>query len=76
MKNLDSILKSKEITLPTKFHTVYGFSISHSRMLELDYKELECLRIDDLELWCWKRLFKSSLDSEEIKPVNPKRNQP
>ena len=34
----------------------------------------ECQRIDDFELWCWRRLLKS-LDSKEIKPVHPKGNQ-
>ena len=33
-------------------------------------------RIDAFELWCWRRLFKSPLDCKEIKPVNPKGNQP
>ena len=36
----------------------------------------ECQRIDAFELWCWKILLKSPLDSTEIKPVSPKGNQP
>ena len=39
-------------------------------------KKAECWRIDAFELWCWRRVFESSLDSTEIKPVNPKGNQP
>ena len=38
-------------------------------------KKAECRRIDALELWCWRKLLKSLLDSNEIKPVNPKGNQ-
>ena len=39
-------------------------------------KKVECWRIDALELWCWRRLFKSPLNSNEIKPINNKGNQP
>ena len=39
-------------------------------------KKAECQRIDAFELWCWRRLLKSPLDSKEIKPVNPKGNHP
>ena len=38
-------------------------------------KEAECQRIDAFKLWCWRRL-ESSLDCKDIKPVNPKGNQP
>ena len=38
----------------------YGFSSSHVRMWELDYKETECWRIDAFELWCWRRLLRVS----------------
>ena len=53
----------------------YGFSSSHVRMWELDYKEADCRRIDAFELWCWRRLFESPLDCKEIQPVHPKGNQ-
>ena len=43
-------------------------------MWELDPKKAECWR--DIKLWCWRRLSRSPLDSMEIKPVNPKGNQP
>ena len=57
MTNLDSTLKSRDITLPTKVHLVYGFSSSHVWMWELDYKA-EHRRIDAFELWCWRRLLR------------------
>ena len=45
------------------------------QMCELDHKAKHW-RIDAFGLWCWRRLLKSPLDSKEIKPVNPKGNQP
>ena len=59
MTNPDSILKSRNITLPTKVHLVKAMvSSSHVWMWELDYKEIECRRIDAFELWCWRRLLR------------------
>ena len=60
MTNLDSILKSRDITLLTKglSSQSYGFSSSHVRMLELDYKESWVLKNWCLELWCWRRLLR------------------
>ena len=77
MTNLDSVLKSRDITLPAKvtYSQVYGFSNSHVCIWELDHKKAECRRIDAFELWCWKRLL-SPLDCTEVKPVYPKGNQP
>ena len=57
MTNLDSILKSRDITLPTKVQG-YGFSSGHVWMWELDYKEAEHWKIDAFELWCWRRLLR------------------
>ena len=56
--NLDSILKSRGITLPTKVHILlsYGFSISHVWMWGLDYKESWALKNWCFELQCWRRL--------------------
>ena len=56
--NQDSILKRRDITLPTKVHLVKAmvFSRSHVWMWELDYKEAECQRIDAFELWRWRLL--------------------
>ena len=76
MANIDSILKSREITLPTKLCLVsYGFSSSHVWMWELDYKESWVLKN-----WCFWTLVlektpESSLDCKEIQPVHPKGNQ-
>ena len=84
MTNLDSMLKSRDITLPTKVRLVKAvFPSSHVWMWELDYKsKAEHRRIDAFELWCWKRLFffffektlESLLDCKKIQPVHPKGN--
>ena len=60
MTNLDSILKSRDITLPTKVSPVKAmfFSSSHVWMWELDHKEGWHWRIDAFELWCWRRLLR------------------
>ena len=76
MTNLDSILKSRDITLPTKsVYQSYGFSSNHVWVWELGYKESWARRN-----WCyWTVVLKtleSLLDHKEIKPVNCKRNQP
>ena len=77
MTNLDSILKSRDIILPTKVHLVKAMAfpgVVHRCNSWIIHKA-ECQRIDAFELWCWRRL-KSPLDSKENKPVNPKGNQP
>ena len=59
MTNLDSIFKSRDLTLPTKVHLVsYGFSSSHVWMWELTIKKAACRRIDAFELWYWRRLLR------------------
>ena len=77
MTNQDSILKSRDITLPTKVlsNQSYDFPSSHVWCESWTIKKAECQRIDALELWCWRRLLKSPLDSKEIQPVHPKGNQ-
>jgi len=57
MTNLDSILKSRNITLPTKVHLVKTmfFSSGHVWMWELDHKESWALKNWCFELWCWRR---------------------
>ena len=76
MTNLDIILKSRDITLPTKAYLVKAivFPLVMYGCESWTIKKAECQRIDAFELWCW-RLFESSLDSKEIKSVNPKGNQ-
>ena len=77
MSNLDSIFKSRDITLPTKVRLVKAmvFFSSHVWMWELDYKESWALRN-----WCfWTMVLEKTLDSPldcmEIQPVHPKGNQ-
>ena len=59
MTNLDSILKSRDITLPTKVHTVkaMAFSVVMSGCKSWTIKKVERRRIDSFELWCWRSLL-------------------
>ena len=59
MTNLDSILKSRNITLPTKVHLVKAmvFPVFMYGCESWTVKKAECQRIDAFELWCWKRLL-------------------
>ena len=77
MTNLDSILKSRDITLPSKVHLVkvMVFPVVMYRCESWTVKKAERRRIVAFELWCWRRLL-SPLDRKEIQPVNPKGNQP
>ena len=77
MTNLDSILKSRDIALLTKVCLVKAmvFPVVMYGCESWTIKKAECWRIDDFELWCWRRFLRVSLDSKEIKPVNPKGNQ-
>ena len=77
MTNLDSILKSRNITLPRKVHLVKAM-LSPVVMYVCEswtIKKTECQRADAFELCCFGRLLKSPLDCREIKPVNPKGNR-
>ena len=60
MTNLDSILKSRDITLPTKVHLVKAivFPVVMYRCGSWTIKKAECHRIDAFELWCWRRLLR------------------
>ena len=75
MTNLDSILKSKDITLPAKVCLLKTmvFPVVMYRCESWTIKKAEYHRIDVFELWCWRRL-ESSLDSKEIQPIHPKGN--
>ena len=77
MTNLGSILKSRDTTLPAKVHLIKAmvFPVVMYKCESWTIKKAEHLRIDAFELWCWRRLFESPLDSKEIQPVNPKGNQ-
>ena len=60
MTNLDSILKSRDITLPTKVHLVKAmvFPAVMYGCESWAIKKTECRRIDAFELWCWRRLLR------------------
>ena len=72
--NLDSILKSRDITLPTKVCLVKSmvFPVVMYGCESWTVKKAELQRIDAFELWCWRRLLKSPLDCKEIQPVHSK----
>ena len=59
MTNLDSILKSRDITLPTKVHLVKTvvFPVVMYGCKSWSIKKAECQRVDAFELWCWRRLL-------------------
>ena len=74
MTNLDSVLKSRDITLLTNFHLVET-TVSPRVMYGCEsgtIKKAEGHRIDAFELWYWRRLLESPLDCKEIQPVYPK----
>ena len=70
MTNLDSIFRSRDITLPTKVRLVKAmiFPVVMYGCEGWTVKKAERQRIDAFELWCWRRL-ESPLDCKEIQPV-------
>ena len=78
MTNLDSVLKSRDITLPTKVYVVKAmvFPVVMYGCESWTTKKAEHRRINASKLWCWRRLLRVPWTSKEIKPVNPKWNQP
>ena len=76
MTNLDSILKNRDITLPTKVHLVKAvvFLVVVCECKSWTIKKAECPRIDAFDLWCWSKTLESPLDCKEIQPVYPKGN--
>ena len=77
MINLDSIFKSRDITLPTKVRLVQVM-VSPVVMYGCEswtVKKVEHRRIDAFELWCWRRLLRVPLDCKEIQPVHSKGDQ-
>ena len=77
MTNLNSILKSRDITLPTKVRLVKAM-VFPVVMYECEIwivKKAERWRIDAFELWCLEKTLESPLDCKEIQPVHPKGNQ-
>ena len=76
MANLDGILKSRDITLPTNVRLVKAmvFPVVMYGCESWTIKKVEHQRIDAFELWCWRR-FENPLDCKEIQPVHPKGDQ-
>ena len=77
MTNLDSVLKSRNITLPTKVHIVKAlvFPVVMYGCESWTIKKAECWR-RCFQTVVLEKILESPLDSKEIKPVNPKGNQP
>ena len=77
MTKLDSILKSRDITLPTKIRLVRAmvFPVVMYGCKSWTIKKAEHRRIDAFEVWCWRRLLRVPLDCKEIQPVHPKGDQ-
>ena len=78
MTNLDSIFKSKNITLPTKVHLVKAmvFPVGIYGCESWTVKKAECQRIDAFELWCWRRLLRipwtaRGSNQSILKEINP-----
>ena len=78
MTNLDSILKSKDITWPTKVHLVKAvvFPVVIYGSESWTTKKAECQRIDAFELWCWRRLIRVSWTARKsnqsiLKEISP-----
>ena len=78
MTNLDSRLKSKDITLPTKVHLVRAmvFPVVMYGCESWTVKKAEHQKIDAFKLWCWRRLLRvCPLNCTEIQPAHPKGDQ-
>ena len=77
MTNLDTILKSRDITLPTKVHLVKAmvFPVVMYGCESWTIKEPECQRMDAFELWCWRRLLRvpwtARRSNQSILKINP-----
>ena len=77
MTNLDSILKSRDITLPTKIHLVKAiiFPVVMYRCESWSIKKAESRRIGTFELWCWRRLLRVPWTARRSNQVHPKEDQ-
>ena len=78
MTKLDSILKSRNITLPTNVHLVKAmvFPVVTYGCESLTIKKAECQRIDAFELWCWRKLLRvpwtaRRLNQSILKEISP-----
>ena len=77
MTNQDRILKSRDISLPTKVHLVKAmvFPLVMYGCESWTIQKAECRRMDAFELWYWKKTLESPLDCKEIQSVHPKGDQ-
>ena len=77
MTNLDSILKSRDITFPINVRLVKAmvFPVVMYGCESWTVKKVERGRIDAFELWCWEKTLESPLNCKEIQPVHPKGDQ-
>ena len=77
MTYIACILKSRDVTLPTKVRLVKGivFPVVTYGCESWTIKEADSQKIDAFELWCWRRLFDSHLYCREIQAVHPEENQ-
>ena len=76
MTNPDSLLKSRDITLPTKVHLVKAMVFPVVMYRCWTIKKADCWRIDAFELWCWRRLLRvpwtaRRLNQSILKEINP-----
>ena len=73
MINLDSMLKSRDISLPTKVHLVKTmvFPVVMYGCESWTVKKAECQRIDAFELWCWRRLLRIPWNQSILKEISP-----
>ena len=78
MTNLDSILKSRDVTLPTKIHLVKAvvFPVVMYGCESWTIKKAECHRIDAFELWCWRRLLRVPWTAKRSNQSNLKEISP
>ena len=78
MTNLDSIFKSREITLPTKVRLVKAmvFPVVMDGCESWTVKKAECQRIDAFELWCWRRLLRAAWTARRSNQSIPKEISP
>ena len=77
MTNLESMIKSRDLTLSTKIHLVKAmvFPVVMYGCESWTIKKAELQRIDAFELCCWRSLLRVPLDCQEIQPIHPKGDQ-
>ena len=77
MTNLDSILKNRDITLPTRVYLVKDmvFPVIMYGCESWIIKNAKHRRSDAFELWCWRRLLRVPWPARRFQPVHPKGNQ-